>query len=121
MGAGHILFISPRVLRAMLEQSGFQVERHTVSGFRYALKALGLLKGRAGTAAAGPAQAPGPVGLLSNWQAPARERGLKGTAGYAAYREWRSYHPALSWWLPLGFRQRIVARNGPGSPGLGAE
>ena len=121
MGAGHILFISPRVLRAMLKQSGFQVGKHTVSGFRYALKALGLLKGRAGPAVGGRAQAPGPVGLLSSWQAPAPERGPKGTVGYAAYREWRSYHPALPWWLPLGSRQRIVARNAPGSPELRAD
>jgi 2-polyprenyl-3-methyl-5-hydroxy-6-metoxy-1,4-benzoquinol methylase len=112
MGAGHVLFISPRVLRKMLRQAGLGVEAHTVSGFRYALKAMGMLRGR------GPARVSGMAGdgspyqavSLSAWRQPPPERGLKGSRLYAAYRWWRSHHPALPAWFPLGFRQRVVAR-----------
>lgn len=110
MGAGHLLFIRPRTLRAALEAAGFGVARMEVSGFRYALKALGLWPVRPAPKPAG-AQSQSETGPgLEQWERPPAERGLKGGAWYARLREWRSRHPALPAWLPLGFRQRVVAR-----------
>ena len=117
MGAGHVLFISPRVLRAMLAKAGLRIERHQVSGFRYALKARGLLRSGAGPSADGPTgrvEGEGPAPSLFTWEPPGPERGLKGTAAYAAFRLWRSHHPALPaiGGLALGFRQWVMARKG---------
>ena len=109
MGAGHVLFISPRVLERMLRASGFRIESHGISGFRYAVKARGLLRSRA-PAEDGASAAPGAAPCLLAWQQPPLERGIKGTRLYAACRWWRSHHPALPSWLPWGFRQRVVGR-----------
>lgn len=111
MGAGHVLFISPRVLRAMLDASGFHVLSASVSGFRYALKALGLLtrRGREGPASGVAQESSGGGGSLMDWREPEPERGLKGSTVYMLLREWHSCHPALPAWLPLGFRQRVIA------------
>ncbi len=112
MNAGHVLFIVPRVLRGMLETVGFRVEKAEVSGFRYALKALGILRvpSRPGMSPAGAGAGTGGRQSLDAWTPPPHPRGLKGTLLYARFREWRSHHPALPAFLPLGFRQYVIAR-----------
>lgn len=117
MGAGHVLFIPTRVLRAMLAKAGLRIERHQISGFRYALKALGLLRSRGDPPAGGSAArvgVEGPAPSLFTWEPPAPERGLKGTAAYAAFRLWRTHHPALPaiGGLALGFRHWVMVRKG---------
>jgi SAM-dependent methyltransferase len=109
MGAGHILFIAPRVLRGMLLRSGFTIQDHRVSGLRYAAKALGLPKAPP-RALDSPAPAAHAAPSLAAWEQPAPERGLKGSGFYTAYREWRSHNPSLPSWLPFGFWQRVIAQ-----------
>jgi SAM-dependent methyltransferase len=109
MGAGHVLFISPKVLRAMLGAAGFGVVSASVFSFRYALKALGVLPmSSPQEATRTEAARPGPS--LMEWERPGPERGIKGTMLYARLRDWRSCHPALPFWLPFAFRQRVIAR-----------
>jgi 2-polyprenyl-3-methyl-5-hydroxy-6-metoxy-1,4-benzoquinol methylase len=108
MGAGHLLFMAPHVLRAMTRRAGFRVVHASVFGFRYALKALGLWTSQARSPAVGAPAASSSEEPLSEWKRPAPERGMRGTMLYARLRGWRSCHPALPAWLPFGFEQRVV-------------
>ena len=108
MEAGHLLFMAPHVLRAMLGKAGFRVVHASVFGFRYALKALGLWTSQARSLAVGAPAASTSEEPLREWKRPAAERGLRGTMLYARLRGWRSCHPALPTWLPFGFEQRVV-------------
>ena len=112
MGAGHLLFISPRALRGMLEAGGFRVEQSSVFMFRNALRAKGLYPSRTlrAPAAAPPPRPAQPEVTLHDWEPPPRQRGLRGTQLYTRLRGWRSCHPALPSWLPLGFCFRVLAR-----------
>jgi 2-polyprenyl-3-methyl-5-hydroxy-6-metoxy-1,4-benzoquinol methylase len=110
MGAGHLLFISPRVLCAMVMKAGFLVVSASVHSFRDGLRARGLWPERPCRVALGAPKPPASQGALEMWQRPAPERGLRGTMWYSRLRRWRSTRPALPAWLPLGFRQHLVAR-----------
>jgi len=110
MGAGHLLFISPRVLRAMVAGAGFVVVSASVHSFRDGLRSLGLWSERPRRLALGPPKPPTSQQALELWERPAPEHGLRGTMLYARLRQWRSTHPALPAWLPIGFRQHLVAR-----------
>jgi hypothetical protein len=109
MAAGHLLFITPTVLRGMLGRAGFRVERASVFSFRDALKALGMLPVRRRQVEA-PVVGTDAKASLDTWEPPPPQQGLRGTMLYARFREWRSRHPALPAWLPLGFRQRVIGR-----------
>ena len=109
MEAGHLLFMAPHVLRAMLGKAGFRVVHASVFSFRYALKALGLWTSQARSPAVGAPPASPSDRPLSEWERPPAEQGPKSSMLYARLREWRSCHPALPTWLPFGFRQRFVA------------
>ena len=109
MSAGHLLFISPRALRAMVTAVGFHVTHASVHSFRDAFRSLGLWPAQpTGSAVASPRPL-SPERPLSEWEEPAPERGIRGTMLYARLRYWRSGHPALPAWLPFGFRQCLVA------------
>ena len=110
MEAGHLLFIAPRVLRRMVVEAGFRVIRSWVFSLRDGLRAHGLWSVRPRSLAIAP---PPPVASdqpLSAWEPPPPEAGLRGTMLYAHLRAWRSCHPALPAWIPIGFRQRFLLR-----------
>jgi len=108
MGAGHLLFMAPHVLRAMVGRAGFRVIHASVFSFRYALRSLGLWTSQPRSLAVAAPAASTSQQPLREWQRPAPEQGLRGTMFYARLRGWRSCHPALPAWLPLGFEQRFV-------------
>ncbi len=112
MEAGHVLFISPDLLRRMIGATGFEVTHASVVSFRGALRSFGLWPQQPGRRPFRPLteRAPLPTGESSGLWQPPRDRGLKGSPLYARLRAWRACHPSLPAWLPIGFRERFVVR-----------